>query len=74
MSLAPSDETYSALSISELPNFTPISTPDKRLINKSRFNMRFLLEPFNKIEAKIDFARIRAERDDEDKKNYSKSY
>ena len=51
----------------ELPNFTGISGVDKRLINNSRLKMLFMLKPFNRIQALIDFVRLAftAQRDDD---------
>ena len=63
LELKPVEPTHSKLCESELPNFTPISTPDKRLINKSRFNMMFLLKPCDKKMAKAHFASIMREQD-----------
>ena len=57
------EPTHSKLCESELPNFTSASILDKRLINKSRFNMMFLLKPCDKKMAKAHFAFIMREED-----------
>ena len=72
LALAPDEDTYEKLSKSELPNFTPISVPDKRLINKSRFNMMLLLRPFDKAMAKMHFALI-VKWEDEQEKMYAQA-
>ena len=64
LALAPDEDTYEKLSKSELPNFTSVSILDKRLINKSRLNMMFLLRPFDKAMAKLHFALIVKEEDE----------
>ena len=65
--LAPDEDTYEKLSKSELPNFTSISVPDKRLINKSRLNMMLLLRPFDKAMAKLHFTLIMKWEDEKQK-------
>ena len=67
LALAPDEDTYEKLSKSELPNFTSVSILDKRLINKSRFNMMLLLRPFDKAMAKMHFALIMKWEDEQEK-------
>ena len=41
-----------------VPNFIPITNADKFLLNRKRFAMLFMLQPFNRVEGKMDFVKF----------------